>query len=44
MLGHFRELTAQHLDLAPSGFLAVDLFFLLSGFVIAHAYDEKFRK
>ncbi|TIT11044.1 MAG: acyltransferase [Mesorhizobium sp.] len=44
MLGHFRELTAQHLDLAPSGFLAVDLFFLLSGFVIAHAYDDKFRK
>lgn len=44
MLGHFRELTAPHLDLAPSGFLAVDLFFLLSGFVIAHAYDDKFRK
>ena len=43
MLGHFSELTARHLDLAPSGFLAVDLFFLLSGFVIAHAYDEKFR-
>ncbi|PBC09164.1 hypothetical protein CK230_16905 [Mesorhizobium sp. WSM3859] len=44
MLGHFSELTAQHLDLAPSGFLAVDLFFLLSGFVIAHAYDEKFQR
>jgi peptidoglycan/LPS O-acetylase OafA/YrhL len=25
----------------PSGYLAVDLFFLLSGFVIAHAYDAR---
>jgi peptidoglycan/LPS O-acetylase OafA/YrhL len=29
---------------AQSGFLAVDLFFLLSGVVIAHAYDQRFRK
>jgi peptidoglycan/LPS O-acetylase OafA/YrhL len=27
--------------LMPSGFLAVDLFFLMSGFVIAHSYDAK---
>lgn len=26
-----------------SGYLAVDFFFLLSGFVIAHAYDEKLK-
>jgi peptidoglycan/LPS O-acetylase OafA/YrhL len=25
----------------PSGYLAVDLFFILSGFVIAHAYDRR---
>ena len=28
---------------APGGYLAVDLFFALSGFVIAHAYDERLR-
>lgn len=27
----------------PTSYLAVDLFFVLSGFVIAHAYDERFR-
>ena len=27
--------------LAPRGYLAVDLFFLMSGFVVAHAYDER---
>lgn len=26
----------------PSAYLAVDLFFVLSGFVLAHAYDERF--
>ncbi len=29
--------------LAPRGYLAVDLFFLLSGFVIAAAYEERLR-
>lgn len=28
---------------APVGYLAVDLFFLMSGFVIANAYDRKLR-
>ena len=28
---------------APSGPLAVDVFFLMSGFVIAHAYDQRLR-
>lgn len=27
--------------LAPRGYLAVDLFFLMSGFVVAHAYEER---
>jgi peptidoglycan/LPS O-acetylase OafA/YrhL len=28
---------------ARSGYLAVDLFFVLSGFVLAHAYEGRFR-
>jgi peptidoglycan/LPS O-acetylase OafA/YrhL len=30
-------------DLLPVGYLAVDFFFMLSGFVIAHAYERKLR-
>ncbi len=31
------------LPLLPSAYLAVDLFFMLSGFVLAHAYDARLR-
>ena len=31
----------RHSALFHNGLLAVDMFFLLSGFVIAHAYDER---
>jgi len=30
--------------LAPSGYLAVDVFFVMSGFVIAHSYEERIRQ
>ena len=30
-------------DLCPESFLAVDLFFLLSGFVVAHAYEARLQ-
>lgn len=37
---HWQAISAPWL-LASSGYLAVDLFFLLSGIVIAHAYDAR---
>ena len=33
-----------NMQLAPGGYLAVDLFFVLSGVVIAHAYEERLLK
>ena len=32
-----------HVSLVPEAYLAVDFFFLLSGFVIAHAYEHRLR-
>jgi len=40
MLYHFSPFLADG-KVLPSSYLAVDLFFLLSGFVIAYAYDRK---
>jgi peptidoglycan/LPS O-acetylase OafA/YrhL len=40
MLYHFSPFLSDG-KVLPSSYLAVDLFFLLSGFVIAHAYDKK---
>jgi peptidoglycan/LPS O-acetylase OafA/YrhL len=39
---HTRALTG--FDFVPGSYLAVDLFFLLSGFVLAHAYEEKLNE
>lgn len=38
MLYHASQMIGH---LTPRGYLAVDLFFVLSGFVIAHAYDDR---
>jgi peptidoglycan/LPS O-acetylase OafA/YrhL len=42
VLFHAAQLIGR--QLAPGGYLAVDLFFILSGFVIAHAYDHRFEE
>lgn len=43
---HLAEpLSTGHLDnLVNHGYLAVDLFFLLSGFVVGYAYDDRWQK
>jgi peptidoglycan/LPS O-acetylase OafA/YrhL len=40
LLHHARTLIG---DVSVSGYMAVDLFFLLSGFVVAHAYEERLK-
>jgi peptidoglycan/LPS O-acetylase OafA/YrhL len=44
-LFHFRA-TFLHYDnnVIGDGYLAVDLFFVLSGFVLAHAYEHRFAR
>jgi len=33
-----------HVELFPAGYLAVDFFFMLSGFVLSAAYEDRFRQ
>lgn len=42
MIFHFGMWTERRW-MAPHGYLAVDFFFALSGFVVAHAYSERLR-
>jgi peptidoglycan/LPS O-acetylase OafA/YrhL len=42
MFGHFGMLLG--LFSAPNGFMAVDTFFIMSGFVIAYSYGERLRR
>jgi peptidoglycan/LPS O-acetylase OafA/YrhL len=42
MFGHFGLLLGLYS--VPNGFLAVDTFFIMSGFVIAHSYAERLRR
>ncbi|MFD2599407.1 acyltransferase family protein [Sphingobacterium corticis] len=46
LLFHFMEIVAPKYEdsFIPHSYLAVDFFFCLSGFVIAHAYDDKFAE
>ncbi len=41
MLWHIQQLIAPKLPIMPSSYLAVDLLFLISGFVIANGYARK---
>lgn len=41
MLWHIQQAVAPNIPIMPSSYLAVDLFFLISGFVIANGYTRK---
>lgn len=41
LLGHMHFLYFSSLPLFPHAYLAVDFFFMLSGFVLSFAYQEK---
>ena len=43
VLYHFGPLL-QPFQLAPRGYLAVDFFFVLSGFIVAHAYEARLER
>lgn len=46
LYAHFADTAKSPIPVGPfyENYLAVDFFFLLSGFVLAHAYEEKFRR
>lgn len=45
LIFHLFELyLSPNIQIVSHGYLAVDFFFLLSGFVIAHAYDDRWAK
>lgn len=44
MLLHLHGYLTDEPNLVPSAYLAVDLFFILSGYVLSYAYDQTLRK
>jgi peptidoglycan/LPS O-acetylase OafA/YrhL len=44
MAFHYRDYFSLPFPIVPNGETAVDLFFVLSGFVLAYAYERRFRE